>query len=136
MSQAIAPNGHAPQPSPLPGKASGDDNQPMPKFMKRIEVYVPTTLNNGKPVSVKELRAIQQRVMNVFGGYTFHPNLHGGWLDEDRHPFRDAIRKIEIEVVDSPQSVMEVVALASFIRQHLGQKAIFVTLQDVGVLSI
>jgi hypothetical protein len=107
--------------------------QPMPKLMKRIEVYVPTTLNNGKAVPVKELRAIQQRVMNVFGGYTFHPNLHGGWLDEERHPFRDAIRKIEIDVVDGPQSVMAVVALASFIRQRLGQKAIFVTIQDVGV---
>lgn len=136
MSQATVQNGHAPQPPTLPGKASGDDKQPMPKFMKRIEVYVPTTLNNGKAVPVKELRAIQQRVMNVFGGYTFHPNLHGGWLDEERHPFRDAIRKIEINVVDGPQSVMAVIALASFIRRRLGQKAIFVTVEDVGVLFI
>ena len=135
MSQAIAENGHAPQTPLLPEKASGD-KQPMPKFMKRIEVYVPTTLNNGKPVPVKELRAIQQRVMNVFGGYTFHPNLHGGWLDEERRPFRDVIRKIEIEIVDDPQTAMAVVALASFIRQRLGQKAIFVTIQDVGVVTI
>jgi len=136
VSQAVADNSHAPQTLPLRGKASGDDEQPMPKFMKRIEVYVPTTLNNGKAVPIKELRAIQKRVMNVFGGYTFYPNLHGGWFDEQHHPFHDAIRKIEIEVVDGPQSVTAVVALASFIRHRLGQKAIFVTIEDVGVLSI
>lgn len=136
MSQVTAENGHAPQISPLPRKASGDDEQPMPKFMKRIELYVPTALNNGKPVPVKELRAIQKRVMNVFGGYTFHPNLHGGWFDEQHHPFRDAICKIEVEVANGPQSVTAVVALASFIRHRLGQKAIFVTIEDVGVFSI
>lgn len=135
MSQATAENGHVPQIHPLPRKASDTDEQSMPKSMKRIEVYVPTTLNNGNAVPVRVLRTIQERVMNAFGGYTLHPDLRGGWLDENRQPFKEPIFKIEIDVVDGPQSAMAVVALASFIRQRLGQKAIFVTIQDVGVVS-
>lgn len=136
MSQAIAENGHTPQISPLPGKAFGNDKQPVPESMTRFTVHVPSILNDGSNVPAEDLHAIQEYVINVFGGYTLHPKLRGGWLDAKCHPFHEPIFKIEIEVANGPQVVMSVIALASFIRQRLGQKIIFVTLEDVGVLSI
>jgi hypothetical protein len=136
MSQAIAENGHAPQTPPLPGQASSHAKQPVPESMTRFTVHVPSILNDGSTVPTEVLNALQEHAVNTFGGYTLHPDLRGGWLDENRHPFHEPIFKIEIEVADRSQAILRIIAFANFIRQRLDQDAVFVTIEDVGVLSI
>ena len=136
MSQAIAENGRAPQTPPLPEKASSNGKRPMPESRTRFTVHVPSVLNDGSSVPAEVLDELQEHAVNTFGGYTLHPDLRGGWLDKNRHPFHEPIFKIEIEVADRSQAILPLIALASFIRQRLGQKAIFVTIEDVGVVTI
>lgn len=136
MSQAIAENGHAPQTHPLPEKASGNDKQPVTESMTRFTVHVPSLLNDGSIVPAEVLDELQEHAINTFGGYTLHPDLRGGWLGKNRRPFHEPIFKIEIEVADRSQAILRIIALASFIRERLAQDAVFVTIEDVGVLSI
>ena len=76
------------------------------------------------------------RIQAAFGGCTLHPHLLGTWASEAGIPYRDPILLVEIEVEDSPTLLPSLMTIVRFICDHFEQEAVFLTIADVGVLSV
>jgi hypothetical protein len=112
------------------------EERPIPKPMKRIVLYVPTTLNNGGAAAEEDLHTIEDLVMDAFGGCTLHPHLLGGWVNDEEERCRDSMLKVEIEADDRPDLLITITAMGGFIRKRLEQDLVFITVEDVGVLLV
>lgn len=59
--------------------------------MKEYEVYVPLTLNEGRPVDPDTLVRLRERLLEQFGGLTFFPQRNEGFWTFGGVTYRDEI---------------------------------------------
>lgn len=108
----------------------------MLRAMKEVDVFVPLNDNSGRPFSSEDLRSIEDGVTARFRGCTLHPSLLGLWVNPQGVRYRDAVIIIQVVAEDCPDLVPQLIAIATFIRQQFNQEEVFVTIRDVGVVSV
>lgn len=95
-----------------------------------VVTRIPTHRNNGRKVSKRELRAIINRVLDAFHGYSMEGPFPGGWIADDGVRYEETSSRLEAVV--SPQRVQEVRELFVSIGEQLGQRAIDLEVREGG----
>lgn len=108
----------------------------MLRSMKEVDMFVPLNDNGGRPFSPEELRSVEDNVTARFRGCTLHLSLLGVWISPQGVRHHDAVMIIEVVVEDCPDLLPQLIAIGGSIRQQLNQKEVFMTIREVGVVSV
>jgi hypothetical protein len=59
--------------------------------VKEYDIFVPLTYNDGSPVEPRKFQALQQKLVDQFGGLTFFPQPNEGFWTMGDVTYRDEI---------------------------------------------
>ncbi len=100
--------------------------------MRELEIFLPTTLNDGTPVDAAEIARIKETVLQVFGGYThLDYRFEGAWC-VGGVTLRDEVTILR--VLDDGRSSFDMATFKRTIEAALGQDTVLVIARDVRVL--
>lgn len=91
---------------------------------------IPTHRNTGVKVSRRELRAIINRIIDAFGGYTLEGPFQGAWIADDGTRYEETSYRLEI--VTNPERLEEARQLFIEIGKQLGQLAVYFEVREGG----
>ncbi len=72
----------------------------------KVEFLIPLKYNDGTDVEPNKLFMVKEKIVELFGGFTFHPltTTEGIWIDpKTRKKYYDKSRRFEIIVEESPE---------------------------------
>ena len=102
--------------------------------MKEYDLFVPLYYNDGRPVEPQTFQALQQRLLQQFGGLTFFPQPNQGLWTIAGITYRDEIviyRVITSDVQEARQFWSE---FKERLKQELQQEEILIVERDVETL--
>lgn len=92
--------------------------------MMVFATIIPTSLNDGSPVSPAELSQITRTLWERFGGATMEGQVEGHWVDEQTgQHYQDT--GIKVSVATSRERLGEAIETVKEIGRQLDQKAMF-----------
>lgn len=89
----------------------------------KVTTLIPTTLNDGTPVSESQLQGYVSLFAAVCGGVTTEGMVNGHWVNDAGILFHDVC--IKLFVIVSDEQVEEVEALVRRIGKELLQEAMY-----------
>ncbi len=95
-----------------------------------VTTRIPTHRNDRTKVSRRELRAILNRVLDEFHGYSLEGPFQGGWIADDGVRYEETSYRLEIVI--TPARLDEARDLCIAIGEELGQRAIFFEVRESG----
>jgi hypothetical protein len=103
--------------------------------MMSFTTIIPTSRNNGRPVSRREMATILVELVDQFGGYTAEGVTKGAWRDERTgHVYHDRGRKITIAC--DRERLPEAIDAVKAIGRRLGQEAMWFEVRGADGVSI
>jgi hypothetical protein len=106
------------------------------KAMQEFNFYVPLNRNDGITITAEALDEIKDDIVTRFGACTLHLSLLGIWINRVGEPYRDRIMIVQVAAEHHPDLESRINAIASLILERLNQECVFVTIRDIGVLSL
>jgi hypothetical protein len=100
--------------------------------MRELEIFLPTTRNDGTPVNPAEITRIKDTVLKAFGGYTHLDHRFEGAWRVGGVTLRDDVTILR--VLDDGTACFDMAGFKRSIEGALGQDAVLVIARDVHVL--
>ena len=100
--------------------------------MRELEIFLPTTLNDGTPVDAAEIAQIKDALLKAFGGYTHLDHRFEGAWRVGEVTIRDDVTILR--VLDDGRGTFDMASFKRTIEAALGQDAVLIIARDVRVL--
>ena len=102
--------------------------------MKEYDLFVPLYYNDGRPVEPQTFQALQQRLLQQFGGLTFFPQPNQGLWTIAGITYRDEIVIYRVITSDVQEARRFWSEFKERLKQELQQEAILIVERDVETL--
>ena len=103
---------------------------------KRIDLFVPLTLNNGTSVPRAVMEQVEKAVLACFSACTLHRSLRGLWVSRDGLVYREPIMVIEIVTEEKPELLAVLISLAAMVCLGFQQEEVFLTIREIEAVSV
>jgi len=95
--------------------------------MTRFTLHVPEANNSGDPFGPETFAAIEERLLDIAGGFTLTHGI-GVWRDpEDGTTYRDPLRLYSVDAEDTNEVLLSFGALADTVALALRQECVYLT---------
>jgi hypothetical protein len=101
---------------------------------KEYDLFVPLYYNDGRPVEPQQFQALQQQLLDQFGGLTFFPQPNEGFWAVAGVTYRDAIVIYRVLTSDAQEARRFLSALKERLKEELQQEEILIVERDVETL--
>lgn len=93
----------------------------------RVEILLPLSYNNGKPIEKTKFDSTERELARRFGGCTALMPTEGLWIDEDSKEYSDINSGFYIVVPLNKKSIAFLKEYAKKLKRRFKQKKILVT---------
>ena len=102
--------------------------------MKEYDIFVPLCFNDGTPVPVEKFQALQEAMLDHFGGLTFFPQPNKGFWRMAGVTYRDeiVIYRVIASVAEEARAFLE--GLKQRLKFEFQQEEILIVERDVETL--
>ena len=100
--------------------------------MIKCTILIPTTYNNGSPVSHQLLANFRRRLADIFGGYTDAGLVKGAWRSGVNCPMV-VERNIELWVICDDRKLVELRQFAALMADNLDQESVYLEWHETNV---
>jgi hypothetical protein len=100
----------------------------------QYDVFVPLYYNDGRPVEPQTFQALQQQLLDQFGGLTFFPQPNEGFWTVAGVTYRDAIVIYRVLTSDAQEARRFLSALKERLKEQRQQEEILIVERDVETL--
>jgi hypothetical protein len=101
---------------------------------KEYDLFIPLYYNDGRPVEPQQFQALQQQLLDQFGGLTFFPQPNEGFWTVAGITYRDAIVIYRVLTSDAQEARQFLSALKERLKEQLQQEEILIVERDVETL--
>jgi hypothetical protein len=102
--------------------------------VKEYDIFVPLNYNDGSPVEGNKLQALQNKLLNQFGGVTFFPQPNEGLWRMGDVTYRDEIVIYRVLSPKTRASRRFLSQLKEELKRSLQQEAILIVERNVDTL--
>ena len=102
--------------------------------MKEYDLFIPLYCNDGRPVEPQQFQALQQQLLDQFGGLTFFPQPNEGFWMVAGVTYRDAIVIYRVLTSNAQEARQFFSALKERLKEQLQQEEILIVECDVETL--
>jgi hypothetical protein len=102
--------------------------------VKEYDLFVPLYYNDGRPVEAQTFQALQQQLLDQFGGLTFFPQPNQGFWTMAGLTYRDEIVIYRVIASDAQEARRFWSDLKERLKQELQQEEILIVERDVETL--
>jgi hypothetical protein len=102
--------------------------------VKEYDLFVPLYYNGGRPVEAQTFQALQQQLLDQFGGLTFFPQPNQGFWTMAGLTYRDEIVIYRVITSDAQEARRFWSDLKERLKQELQQEEILIVERDVETL--
>src|SRR6266511_87715 len=99
-------------------------------LVKEYDLFVPLYDNDGRPVEPQTFQALQQQLLQQFGGLTFFPQPNQGFWTMAGLTYRDAIVIYRVITSDAQEARRFWSALKERLKHELQQEEILIVERD------
>jgi hypothetical protein len=103
-------------------------------LVKEYDLFIPLYYNDGRPVEPQQFQALQQQLLDQFGGLTFFPQPNEGFWTVAGVTYRDAIVIYRVLTSDAQEARQFLSALKERLKEQLQQEEILIVERDVETL--
>lgn len=114
--------------------ASDDERKSQLALVKEYDLFIPLYYNDGRPVEPQQFQALQQQLLEQFGGLTFFPQPNEGFWTVAGVTYRDAIVIYRVLTSDAQAARRFLSALKERLKEELQQEEILIVERDVETL--
>jgi len=102
--------------------------------VKEYDLFVPLYYNDGRPVEPQTFQALQQQLLQQFGGLTFFPQANQGFWTMAGITYRDEIVIYRVIMSDAQEARRFWSDFKEWLKQELRQEEILIVERDVETL--
>jgi hypothetical protein len=102
--------------------------------VKEYDLFVPLYYNDGRPVEAQTFQALQQQLLDQFGGLTFFPQPNQGFWTMAGLTYRDEIVIYRVITSDAQEARRFWSDLKEQLKQELQQEEILIVERNVETL--
>jgi hypothetical protein len=103
--------------------------------VKEYDLFILLYCNDGKAVDPQKFQALQQQVLDQFGGLPFFPQPNEGFWTVAGVTYRDAIVIYRVLTSDAQEARQFLSALKERLKEELYQEDILIVERDVEPLQ-
>jgi hypothetical protein len=102
--------------------------------VKEYDLYLPLTYNDGNPIEAKKFQAVQQELLDEFGGVTYFPQPNEGLWRMGNVVYRDAIVVYRVLAEKRRKARRFFTRLKDRLKKSFQQEEILIVERDVETL--
>ena len=102
--------------------------------MKEYDLFIPLNYNDGSPVETRKFQALQQRLLDRFGGVTFFPQPNEGLWRMGDVTYRDEIVIYRVLAKKHRSARRFLAQLKEKLKRSFRQEEILIVERDVETL--
>jgi hypothetical protein len=102
--------------------------------MKEYDLFIPLFYNDGKPVEPRKLKALRERLPEVFDGLTIFPQPNDGFRKIGDVTYRDQIVIYRVIAGRSRAARRFLTQLKEDLKHELRQEEVLIIERDVKIL--
>ena len=102
--------------------------------MKEYDLFVPLYYNDGRQIEPQKFQALQQQLLEKFGGLTFFPQPNQGLWTMAGITYRDEIVIYRVITPDAQEARRFWSDFKEWLKQELQQEEILIVERDVETL--
>lgn len=107
--------------------------------MKLYKIFIPKRYNSGDQIPSPKVHRITESIREKFGAYSLNPFarlpvIQGVWTNDKSQMYKEPMYVIELFIEDTFDNKRWLSAFKELVRQELGQKELFIIVQDAEIL--